>query len=254
MSYILDALKKAESERQLGSVPGVHATPQDSSAHADETPFWRRNLPWLLVALLGLCLLAYVLWSQLGAKAPTVPAAPLASVVPEPASTPVVTAAPPPTPASNVEDAPAPAPATPGAVTTTLPKATAVTPPTITPIPKHAADAAQLKAPEKAPAEVNTKVEAKSGASASAPAAAPADAAEQSIGTAQDLPPNIQRELPQISVNGYIYAKNADDRSVLMNRKLLREGDTVAPDLVLEKLLPKGAILNYKGYRYRVAF
>ncbi len=248
MSYILDALKKAESERQLGSVPGVHATPQDSSAHADETPFWRRNLPWLLVALLGLCLLAYVLWSQLGAKAPVALPPPVAAVTPEP-----VTATLPPAATSNAEEGSAPPSVAAPAMAPPVPKQALVTPAAITPPPKHAAaDTPQAKTTEKAPAEVNAKVEAKPGASA--PAAAVTDAAEQSIGTAQDLPPNIQRELPQISVNGYIYAKNPDDRSVLMNRKLLREGDTVAPDLVLEKLLPKGAILNYKGYRYRVAF
>jgi general secretion pathway protein B len=77
---------------------------------------------------------------------------------------------------------------------------------------------------------------------------------EEKIGTVQDLPANIQRELPQVSVNGYIYAKNPLDRSVLINKRLLHEGDTIAPDLLLEKMTPKGAILNFKGYRYRISF
>ena len=85
-----------------------------------------------------------------------------------------------------------------------------------------------------------------------APVAAPSE--EVSIGSVRDLPQNIQAELPAIVVNGYIYAKTPSDRSVLMNQKLLHEGDQVAPGLVLEKMLPKGAILSYKGYRYRVAF
>ncbi len=70
----------------------------------------------------------------------------------------------------------------------------------------------------------------------------------------QDLPAAIQRELPQVSINGYIYARNPADRSALINKKLLHEGENVAPDLVLEKLTPKDAVLNYKGYRYRVSY
>jgi general secretion pathway protein B len=35
---------------------------------------------------------------------------------------------------------------------------------------------------------------------------------------------------------------------------LRHEGEEVAPGLVLEKLQPKGAVMNYKGYRYRVAY
>jgi general secretion pathway protein B len=85
-----------------------------------------------------------------------------------------------------------------------------------------------------------------------APVAVPSE--DNSIGTVRDLPQNIQAELPAIVVNGYIYAKTPSDRSVLMNQKLLHEGDQVAPGLVLEKMLPKAAILNYRGYRFRVAF
>jgi general secretion pathway protein B len=77
---------------------------------------------------------------------------------------------------------------------------------------------------------------------------------DDSVGTIRNLPRTIQAEVPAIVVNGYIYAKNPIDRSVLINQKLLHEGDQIAPELVLEKMLPKGAILNYKGYRYRVAF
>ena len=77
---------------------------------------------------------------------------------------------------------------------------------------------------------------------------------DNSVGTVRDLPQTIQSELPAIVVNGYIYAKSPAERSVLINQKLLHEGDQIAPQLVLEKMLPKGAILNYKGYRYRIVF
>jgi general secretion pathway protein B len=35
---------------------------------------------------------------------------------------------------------------------------------------------------------------------------------------------------------------------------LRREGEEVAPGLKLEKLNPKEAVFNFKGYRYRVPY
>ncbi len=67
-------------------------------------------------------------------------------------------------------------------------------------------------------------------------------------------PEPIQRAIPPISVGGYIYSKNPADRLLLIDKVLRHEGEELAPGFVLEKLLPKAAIFNYKGYRYRVAY
>jgi general secretion pathway protein B len=40
---------------------------------------------------------------------------------------------------------------------------------------------------------------------------------------------------------------------VLIDKVLRKEGDEVAPGLVLEQLLPKGAVFSFRGYRYRVS-
>lgn len=53
---------------------------------------------------------------------------------------------------------------------------------------------------------------------------------------------------------GYIYSKNAEDRLLLVDKVLRHEGEEVAPGLLLERLLPKAAVMNFKGYRYRVAY
>ena len=76
----------------------------------------------------------------------------------------------------------------------------------------------------------------------------------EEAGTVQDLPAAIQRELPPVTITGYLYARNPADRSAVINKKLLHEGESIAPDLVLDKLTPKGAVLNYKGYRYRISY
>jgi len=75
-----------------------------------------------------------------------------------------------------------------------------------------------------------------------------------SVATLRELPPQIQREIPAMTVGGYIYSGNKADRSVLINNRLMREGDEVAPGLVLEKMMPNGMVLNYKGYRYRAGY
>jgi general secretion pathway protein B len=60
--------------------------------------------------------------------------------------------------------------------------------------------------------------------------------------------------LPKVSLGGYIYSPNPADRLVLVDKMLRHEGEEVAPGLVLEKLLPNAAVMNYKGFRYRVAY
>ncbi|MCA1246964.1 general secretion pathway protein GspB [Massilia sp. MS-15] len=64
----------------------------------------------------------------------------------------------------------------------------------------------------------------------------------------------MQREIPKVTFGGYIYSPNPAERLLLVDKMLRREGEEVAPGLVLERLLPKAAILNYRGYRYRVGY
>lgn len=83
-----------------------------------------------------------------------------------------------------------------------------------------------------------------------APAPEPAPLEENAPPLSQ-LPEAIQREVPRIAVGGYIYSANPADRLLLIDKVLRREGEEVAPGLVLERLLPKAAVMNYRGYRYR---
>ena len=87
------------------------------------------------------------------------------------------------------------------------------------------------------------------------PAPAPvAEVAEEPVQLLRELPEPIQRSVPPITMGGYMYSKNPADRLVLIDKILRREGEEVAPGLVLEKLLPKAAIFTFKGYRYRVPY
>ncbi|MBV7536115.1 general secretion pathway protein GspB [Duganella sp. sic0402] len=226
MSYILEALKKAQAERQLGSSPTLHApTLQGEQA----SPAARFSLP-LIAAVVGMAavigVLLVLVWR------PAEPATPAPSVAP---------AVPPAAQASAL--APAVMPAAP----TPLPAPVADLPPSV-------ANLARAAAP--APAASAATASAAGVAAAPAPVAAakPAAAAEEPVVNLRELPEPIQRSIPPVSVGGYIYSKNAADRLLLVDKVLRREGEEVAPGLILEKLQPKEAVFNFKGYRYRVPY
>ena len=85
-------------------------------------------------------------------------------------------------------------------------------------------------------------------------ATTPAPAPEENLPYVRDLPEPQRSSLPQVSFGGYMYSKNPADRLLLIDKVLRHEGEEVAPGLVLEKLLPRAAVMNYRGTRYRVAY
>ncbi|MES2149081.1 MAG: general secretion pathway protein GspB [Pseudomonadota bacterium] len=86
------------------------------------------------------------------------------------------------------------------------------------------------------------------------PAPAPHVDPDDSVPTLRELPEAIQHGVPPLVFGGYIYSSNPADRLLLIDKVLRHEGEEVAPGLTLERLLPKAALMNYKGYRYRVAY
>jgi general secretion pathway protein B len=88
------------------------------------------------------------------------------------------------------------------------------------------------------------------GARGRAPAANPDD----SLPFLQQLPEASQRDIPRVAFGGYMYSANPADRLLIVDKALRHEGEEVAPGLVLEKLLPRAAVMNYRGVRYRVAY
>ncbi|GJI88359.1 general secretion pathway protein GspB [Duganella hordei] len=213
MSYILEALKKAQAERQLGTAPTLHAPTLQT---AEQAAGANRRKPMMLallgmgVVILVLVLLAIVLRpGQQGQPEVAQQAAAPAAKLPPKA----------PRPDLVLKATPAEAPA---AVPLPPPVAT------ITPQPRPQ-PAAAVQLPSKA-------------------------APEEPVMNLRDLPEPIQRSIPQIAVGGYIYSKNAADRLLLIDKVLRHEGEEVAPGLTLEKLQPKEAVFNFKGYRYRVPY
>lgn len=242
MSYILEALKKAQAERQLGSAPTIHAMPIEPVASARERS---RSMPLLIgLGAIGLALTGTVAWWT--QRTPPPPPVPGAVVLPDREMV----------PASPTAVVLVPTPAAPVPVTE-APRAPVASPPPVVarraePIaPKRVA---QTLAPAAAP-EPRAAASRATPPAAAEPAPEPAAAApEESLPLASQLPESQRAGLPQLSFGGYMYSKNPADRLLLIDKVLRREGEEVAPGLILERLLPRAAVLNYRGTRYRVPY
>jgi general secretion pathway protein B len=220
MSYILDALRRADSERERGTVPNLHAKPAPVGlADADDDGERRRPQP-LLWAVIGLSLLlaAVLVWQFMGsAPEPVAPAA-------------VATAPVQPAPVMPVPSPPPPQP-------TPAPVAAVPAPPPPQPVP-----AVPRKAPTKAVAKPQV------------PPPAASAVEERPVMGFNELPENIRRELPQLVIGGAMYSRTPASRMLILNGQVFHEGDKVAGDLVLEQIRLKSAVLAYKGYRYGINY
>lgn len=245
MSYILDALKRADAERERGHVPGLRTQPMTAGSLVNAGSAARRWLIWLGAALIGLALLAAasVWWRADSGDAATesAPAGPSAAI-PEPAATNASN------PASDTPSEPAPA-----AVLQ------APTLPILTPEPPR------LKSPRPAVATSGPSSSAKVASEASAEAASPGSTAPpatttvatpspSSIRSFGDLSPEERARLPAINVSGSTYSKNPALRMLIVNGKVSLEGEEVAPGLKLETIEPRTAVLNHQGLRYRIGY
>jgi general secretion pathway protein B len=206
MSYILDALRRADAERERGSVPDLRAQPL-GAASAQEAPR-RLTWPWI-AALLAALLIGALAWFLAAPDEPPV-ALPTAALP----------AAPPPSAAASPAVSRA-APAEPRA-------------------PKPAVTVVATAAPR--------------AASTPAKAEPAASAAEGRIYAQAELPPDIRRQLPPLAIGGSMYSENAANRMLIVNGQLLHENDKPAPEVTLEKIKLKSAVLRFRDYRFEVSY
>ena len=226
MSYILDALRKADAERERGSVPSIHAQPSFAGARpAGPAPASRL---WIVVAVIGVLLAlvaamaAYLLFGRSPASEVAKPAAPPTSTV---AAAPAAPAASTPAPVAVAPALPAPPP----------------------PVRKARAAPAASAPPAATPTTAAS-------APASTPRPPPTAKTEERIYTLDELPDDIRRQLPALSVGGSMYSPTPASRLVIINGQVLREGEHITPDLLVQQIRLKSAVMSFKGYRYTLAF
>jgi len=223
MSFILDALKKSELERQRQTVPGLMDTrviPRRRSL-----PLWAVALGVLLA--INLLVLTYFLMR----KSALVPHAPASAQVPTPAS-------PPPAPApqhfSPLDAAPMYAPEIPVAATET---------------PSDSAARALSRAPALADL----------GKPALHPIlrADPLLSDEDTQADNQEVLPSISeislsgaQALPDLHLDVHVYATKPADRFVYINMRKYHEGSALQEGPTIERIRRDGVVLNYQGVRF----
>lgn len=230
MSYILDALRKADAERERDPARGIHAqTAVGATVAAARSgpPAWM----WLAGGAVAAAGVAFVAWpvdgpSPLSAKpvARPQPAAVAPPAQPIPAAMPVQVSAPMPV-ATAVQPAPPPMPA---------------------PIPQAPVAATAKAVPAVAVATAPPAV-------AAAAAAAPSAGADR-VHAIAELPPDVQRDLPKLAITGGVHSDNAAQRMLIVGGQVMAEGAQLAPGAVLEEIRPKTAVVRFRGYRYSVGY
>ena len=220
MSYILDALRKADAQRERDPARGIHAQPVTLSVPADHSGPGSRL--WLVgIALVAAAaLLVAATWGSGWFARPAAPA--LAAATAPPLAS-VAKAAPAVTPPSSP-----PSPAT-----EVLPAAPPAPPPSAAP-----------------PARESPKV----AATVTAYPPVPAASAPDRLLSLAELPADVQRDLPKLAITGGVYSPTPTQRLLIVNGQVLNEGAEAAPGVLLEQIRPKTAVLNFRGYRYGVPY
>lgn len=226
MSYILDALRKSEQERQ----PGTPARPGG--------PVHNVSLPsrggWLLVIgiilLLILLAAAVVFWH---------------STVKRISSEAAVAAT------SPTEAPPAAPPAT---------EPAAVIPPPVMAVKRESpvrdlAEQTQVpvsitsKKPRTAPRRKVAAIEQRPSSQADGPAVL---LETDNTPLLQQMPPEMQRAIPPMAVTIHVYTPQASQRILFINNREYHQGSLIEGGARVEAIVPDGAILSYQGERFKL--
>jgi general secretion pathway protein B len=88
---------------------------------------------------------------------------------------------------------------------------------------------------------------------ATPPAPAAVQATEQ-LPSLEQLPPDLRAKLPELAVSGVSYSQSPQLRILIIGGKVYQEQDWIAPNLRLERIGPKAAVLAIDGQRFRLAY
>jgi general secretion pathway protein B len=264
MSYILEALKKSEQQREIGRVPGITSVHENTAKSAGSK--WR----WLIVAvlLLNAGLLGLLLWPgsepEPEAVTSSAPVAEPLQVRPDrPAAVPIQRRSP-------AVDSPIPRNRQ-SADIAPRPELSAPEPATIESAPKPLAQDPAVTATVQPPAEQLPRppVEADLAAPLST-AAADADPAWQSQALQAPRPPPAKVRTPALPVwpqipshlfqqlsgnlrlDVHVFSDRQQQRFVLINMTKYKEGEKLQEGPQLDEITPEGVILSFRGQQFRL--
>ncbi len=266
MSYILDALKKSERERQRGSVPDVH-TPENVPRQTRK----QRLLPYLILCVLILNAGLLVGWLIGSPKKPQ-------SMAQSAVSSPVRAKAHESAKGIDVARASVETPPAEPVKTSSLARTAEKRPAVGTPAAgaETHAQIVRRDQPLKAGAEQKTGSGEGPLASTTAketPQSAPPAPQQVAVNHApvepqpvthnetpiknkiyslKELPSSVQQKLPDFSISILLYSSENASRMVRINGQMLREGQYLSAGIKLEEIVPDGVILSFQNYRFHV--
>jgi general secretion pathway protein B len=226
MSYILDALRKSEQERQPGT-PVRHGGP----VHNVSLP-WRGG--WLLV--IGIILLLFLLAAAVIFWHSTV---------------------------SRISSEAAVAVASPGLPPTTVPPAAevvAVAPPPVTTV-KSESPVRDLGEQTQVPVPITSKklrtVPPHKVAAIRQHPSSHADGPAVLLETddtplLQQMPQEMQRAIPPMAVTIHVYSPQESQRILFINNREYHQGSLIEGGIRVEAIVPDGVILSYQGERFKL--
>jgi general secretion pathway protein B len=241
MSYILEALKKSDQERQNGTIPDL----QSRHTVHPRLPGSRRNrtgFPWIT---LSICLFTFVLLSAtwmyrehlpftLRKKSATADFAEQKVPTEKPAAARIEQ--------SHDSGQPPPGTAEPEAEAKAEPPANEHTEQTVL------APSEQMKTQRRLTLEPAPIVLQEMN---------PLEIPEQSrklstIPLLEELPAKVKKDLPRLKVAGHTYSADAAKRMIIINNSIRREGDVIENGLKLEEITWDGIILNHMGTQFQM--
>lgn len=216
MSFILDALKKSDAERQKRSTPGV----ADIPVSRDRRP--PQRWLWVVGGLLAVNLVALFVLLLRPDPPPTVVAAPR--------------------PEATADAPPERVSARPFADVVAEARRNT---------DRGTAAPARREPPPEAAAGTTAEpaAEAEPGANTAPPRDAPArtEQSGETANTFESLRADGTLTLPDLHLDVHVYSEQRDQRFVFINTKKYRENETLAEGPVVTRIAPEGVVLEYRG-------
>ncbi len=233
MSYILDALRRAERERNLGKAPSLQVVMQHD---AGEKP---RNTARLL--LIAVTLLAVV--GAITALLLRQPPPPASDIVETPAA-----AAP--LPAAPAVEAPGDAPELSSLDDLAEPEPAPIAPSETVPETAEIEEPVVALQPEDLQQSIPSKPAADATAEEAPPVVATPPVPAEGVGGVpllRDLPPDYRADFPALSVEVHVFDRLPEKRWIMIGGRRYREGEVLGEGPRVVEINEEGIVFDYRG-------
>jgi general secretion pathway protein B len=82
----------------------------------------------------------------------------------------------------------------------------------------------------------------------------PAPRAEPPVPGTTDLPAETRARLPSVQISGHTYSDHAALRTLMIDGRMVMEGQAVSPGLRVERIGPHQAVFSHRGTRFSVDY